>query len=240
MTGIYRMANLCIRIDSVFAYVHELCAAYRCGGAPDFAVQTGQADIDGEREKSLRAGLPSAPYEDGYLESLAVYRRIAERLPEYGGFVFHGSALAADGQGYLFTAASGTGKSTHARLWRELLGSRAVMINDDKPVIRFMDGKATVCGTPWDGKHRLSGNITAPLKAVCILERAKENAIREITKDEALPMLIQQAYRPADPAALAKTLSLLERLPARLYRLRCNMEIGAAALSYNTMKEEEP
>ena len=161
-------------------------------------------------------------------------------MPEYDTFLFHGSAVAADGAAYIFTAKSGTGKSTHAALWREMLGERAVMVNDDKPLLRVhLDGTATVYGTPWDGKHHLSHNAV-PVRAICILERAHENRIRRITKAEALPMLIQQAYRPADPAALQKTLMLLDRLNVKLFRLGCNMDLSAARLSYNAMKEEQP
>ena len=153
--------------------------------------------------------------------------------------LFHGSGVAVDGAGYLFTAKSGTGKSTHTRLWRELLGDRAIMINDDKPLIRISDSGAIIYGTPWDGKHHLSNNIAVSLKAICILERAKENAILPVTREEALPMLIQQTYRPADPLTLAETLTLIDRLgmEVKLYRLRCNMDISAAKLSYGTMKE---
>ena len=240
MIKVYRFAGLDIQVESVHETVHQLCKEYRFDGIPCFAVKTDAADIELEREKAvkedIKEGREPILWMDGYLETLAVYRKIAEILPEYDGFVFHGSAIAVDRQGYIFTAASGTGKSTHARLWRELLGNRAVMVNDDKPIIRFVDGAPYVFGTPWDGKHHLSANITVPLKAICILERAKENSIHEITKRDALPMLIQQAYRPADPQALAKTLKLIYRMQARLYRLRCNMEISAAELSYGTMK----
>ena len=223
------MADLNIRINTLFAYTQDLCAAYVAAGASELTVCSSRQAIERERG---RAGA----YPDDYLESLAVYREIAERLPTYEGFVFHGSAIAVDGLGYVFTAKSGTGKSTHARLWRELLGGRAVMVNDDKPVVRFLHGVPFLFGTPWDGKHRLSCNTAVPLKAVCILERAEENSIREIGKREALPMLIGQAYRPADPLALEKTLSLIDRLQPRLYRLSCNMDGSAAALSYEIMK----
>ena len=160
-------------------------------------------------------------------------------MPFRDTFLFHGSAVAVDGAAYLFTARSGTGKSTHTRLWREMLGDRAVMVNDDKPLIRLTEDGAVVYGTPWNGKHRLGTNISVPLKAVCILERAKQNTIRAITREEAFPMLIQQSYRPLDPAALAKTLSLVDRLSrtVSLYRLGCNMDPEAAELSYNIMKE---
>ena len=236
MTGIYRLAGLNVEITSVYPRVHNLCRNYRLDGAdncrPDISVCTGPVDIDFERDKSGRK------YSDRYLEQLAVYRKIAEKLPRYNAFLFHGSAVAVDGEGYVFTAVSGTGKSTHVRLWRELLGDRAVMVNDDKPLIRVTDTGTFVCGSPWDGKHRLSSNIEVPVRAICILERAQENRISEITQAETLPMLLQQAYRPFDPAALALTMNLVDRMRVKYYRLGCNMEIDAAELSYREMSGE--
>ena len=241
MQHTYRLAGKTITIHTEFSDVHTLCKDYQTDSTADFVVSTAQADIDYEREKSAREdeaeGIPIRPFSDAYLETLAVYRKIAEKMPDYDTSLFHGSCVSVDGAAYLFTAKSGTGKSTHTRLWRELLGDRAVMVNDDKPLIRVNeDGSAVAYGTPWDGKHRLSSNISVLLRAICILERSTDNSIREITKAEALPMLIQQAYRPADPVALAKTLALIDRLNVRLYRLSCNMDISAATLSYETMK----
>ncbi|MBR1739725.1 MAG: hypothetical protein IJ737_05470 [Ruminococcus sp.] len=153
-------------------------------------------------------------------------------------FLFHGFCIAVDGQAYLFTAKSGTGKSTHTRLWREMLGDKAVMVNDDKPLLKCTDRGIIAYGTPYNGKHRLGENIAVPLKAVCILERSPENIIRRIDKSEAYPMLLQQAYRPADKAALSLTLSLIDRLAAQteLYRLGANMDISASETAYNAMK----
>ena len=238
----YQFVGRVVEVSSLHPDVHTLCADYRTEGPPDFAVETTRADIDFEREKSAREdaaqGIPTRRFSDGYLETLAVYRKIAEKMPEYDTVLFHGSCVAVDGVGYLFTAKSGTGKSTHTRLWRELLGKRAVMVNDDKPLIRLTDSSAVVYGTPWDGKHRLSANIAVPLKAICILERAAQNVIRPITAGEAYPMLLQQVYRPMDPAALGKTLTLLDRLAGAvtLWRLGCNMELEAAQVAYDGMK----
>jgi len=240
---LYRLADRIIEIRSLHLMIHEQCREYRAVGVPDFRIEITPSDIVFEREKSAQADKAEERaiqfYSDGYLETLAAYRKIAERMPEYDTILFHGSCVAVDGAGYLFTAKSGTGKSTHTRLWRELLGDRAIMINDDKPLIRISDSGAIIYGTPWDGKHHLSNNIAVSLKAICILERAKENAILPVTREEALPMLIQQTYRPADPFTLAKTLTLIDRLgmEVKLYRLRCNMDISAAKLSYGTMKE---
>ena len=242
MTGVYRFAEIPIEVSSAHSSVHQLCEEYRCGGIPCFAVHTTAQDIAYERIKSAREsakeGRETVSWPDAYLETLAVYRKIAERMPDYDAFLFHGSAIAVDGDAYIFTARSGTGKSTHARLWRKLLGSRAMMVNDDKPLIRVCpNGAAIVYGTPWDGKHHLSNYTSAPVKAICILDRSPKNWIRRVSKPEALPMLLQQTYRPADPDALAKTLTLLDRLNVGFYRLGCNMDISAAELSYQTMKE---
>ena len=242
MSELYRFADITIAVDTLGPETHELCAAYRAEGSAAFSVATAREDIEFEREKSAREdaleGIPVRQFSDGYLETLAVYRKIAEKLPAYGALLMHGSCVAADGEGYLFTAKSGTGKSTHTRLWRELLGERAVMINDDKPLIRLTDEGVRIYGSPWDGKHRLSCNLSVPLKAICILRRAPENSIEPISAAEAYPMLLQQIYRPADPEALAKTLALIDRLAEslRFYRLDCNRELDAARLSYETMR----
>ena len=241
MEGLYRFAGRAVAVSTLLPDTHDLCAGYRAEGPADFSVATVEADIAFERERSLleeaREGLPHREYPEGYLETLAVYRKIAERMPEYDTILFHGSCVAVDGLGYLFTAKSGTGKSTHTRLWRERFGNRAVMVNDDKPLLRIAGDGVTVCGTPWDGKHRLSADLSVPLQGLCILERAKENAIRPITAAEAYPMLLQQAYRPMNSAAMAKTLLLIDRLAAAvpLWRLGCNLDSEAAQVAYDAM-----
>jgi hypothetical protein len=237
------LAGITFRILSQYPDIERLCHAYKTMDPSEIELRISLGDITLERERSarddIRCGRQVKDWPDGYLETLAVYRKIAERIPAYNTFLFHGSCVAVDGIGYLFTAKSGTGKSTHSRLWRELLGDRAVMVNDDKPLIRVNpDGTATVYGTPWDGKHHLSTNIAVPLKAICILERAKQNTIRQITAGEAYPMLLQQAYRPMDSTALSKTLTLIDKLAASvsLWRLGCNTDIEAARVAYKAMK----
>ena len=238
-----RIADLNIEIRNIYPSTREYCKEYLLEESVscDLSFEISEDDIRFERDRSKREDIAEGrdvrEFSDAYLETLAVYRKIAESLPLYDTFLFHGSAVAAGGEGFLFTAASGTGKSTHTALWRELLGDRAVMVNDDKPLIRIgSDGSAVVYGTPWDGKHRISSNVSVPLKAVCILERAEENRIKRITKQEAYPMLMQQVYRPSDTDAMRRTLELIDSMDTDIYRLGCNMDISAAELSYETMK----
>jgi len=194
------------------------------------------------REKSAHEdeveGIPIRHFSDSYLEELAVYRKIAEQMIDFDTVLFHGSVVAVDGVGYLFTAKSGTGKSTHTRLWREYFGDRAIMVNDDKPLLHIGDIGVVAYGTPYNGKHRLGSNISVPLKALCILTRDNDNQIESITREQAYTMLLQQVYRPADILKMAKTLELVDRLAdsVKLYLLGCNMDISAAKVAYKGMQ----
>lgn len=238
-TDYYRIADKTICISSLYGEVQRLCANYRIPSCePDLHVSIQQTDIDFERDRSRREGtyLSSS---DAYLETLAVYRKIAEWMPLHRTMLFHGSAVAVDGACYLFAAKSGTGKSTHARLWRELLGSRAVMVNDDKPLLRVGDEGVEVCGTPWNGKHHLDTNTIVPLRAVCFLERAEDNSICRIDAQDGYVGLLKQTYRPMEETALIKTLHYINTLATTvpLYQLRCNMDLDAARVSYGAMAD---
>jgi energy-coupling factor transporter ATP-binding protein EcfA2 len=102
-------------------------------------------------------------------------------------------------------------------------------------------GKVWVCGTPWNGKHGLGTKITVPLKGLCILERAEENSIRPVTLPEVLPLLMQQSFRPRNPASVHRVLELLSKLSEStgLYRLGCNLDPQAAMVAYQGMNRKE-
>lgn len=237
-----RLAGQVIEAVCVNAQMKRYCADYLCTDEPAVRIETTQADIEFEREKSAREdeyeGIPVRQFSDAYLETLALYRKIAVNMLDHDTILFHGSVISVDGEAYLFTAKSGTGKSTHTRLWREIFGERAVMVNDDKPLLQISESGIVAYGTPWRGKHGLGSNMAAPLKAICILERAKENTIRQIGFGEAYSILLQQCYRPQDAAALMKTLKLVDKLGnnVSLFRLGCNMDREAAIVAYNGMK----
>ena len=233
-----KLADVNIGVTSIYDTTKIFCTDYLTNDLPDFTVTITESDIEHEKNKS-RKHSPDLKFTPEYLETLAVYRKIAEKMPEYDTILFHGSVIAVDGIAYMFTAKSGTGKSTHARLWRELLGSRAVMINDDKPLLKITDTAVTAYGTPWNGKHRLGCNISAPLKAVCVLSRSEQNGIEPLTKAEALKHLYTQTYRPESLTSAQKTMKLIDDLAntVKLYSLKCNMHPTAAQTAYNAIKD---
>lgn len=233
-----KLAGTPIRVFAMYERSRDLCAGYFSEEEPVFDVAVTPEMIARERE---HAGEDNGMYSDAYLEQLAIYREIAEKMVERDVLLFHGSAIEVDGAVYLFTAPSGTGKSTHARLWRETLpelGHTVSMVNDDKPLLKFADDGIFVCGTPWNGKHRLGENTIAPLRAICRICRGETNEIRKMSGMERLPVLLSQTYRPKEREGIRKSLALLGRLSqeADMYELHCNMEKEAALVSFEGMR----
>ena len=232
------LAGFAIRVNSLYDEVYKLCADYL---APDaeaaLEITVTPADIAAEREKSMRQDMAEGRvpviYPDPYLETLAVYRRIAETMPKRGVFLLHGSAVALDGRAWIFTAPSGVGKTTHTKLWLEHIAGSFV-VNGDKPLICCHGGGFEVCGTPWAGKEGWNLNTSVPLKGVVFLQRGEENQIEAVPASGVLPQLLTQTYRPADTEAQRETLRLLQALcrDVPFYRLFCNTQPEAALTAF--------
>lgn len=231
----YKIADVVFETNHIYSYTPKLCRNYLYDGdlPPAFVAEIKEEDIAEERTKAGAEGFP-----DAYLESLALFRKLCDyTLKNADGMIFHSSAIAVDGKGYLLTAPSGTGKSTHARLLKELLGDRLVYINDDKPIIRLTDGKFYVYGTPWNGKHHLDTNARAEIKAICEIKRGTENSIVRLAPKDMLAVAFNQTLRPETEEDMDKYLTLLDKLlnSVELFRLYCNVSEEAAKLSYGEM-----
>lgn len=163
----------------------------------------------------------------------------SDRLTYLGGMVLHGSSIAYKGNGLVFSAPSGTGKSTHAGLWREVYGDDVVTVNDDKPAIRFTEaGQPLVYGTPWSGKTELNTNTVAPLRAIVFLERKPHNEIRRLSATEALLYMGRELALPYHDDALCETLwdtatRLVQSVP--VFLLGCTASAEAVMLVHKTL-----
>lgn len=230
----YKIADVVFDAEISYRYTKDLCCEYEYSGdeQPAFTTKITEQDV------LYEASLTEEKFPMAYLESLALFRKLCNYcLEKADGIIFHSSAIAVDGEAYLFTAPSGTGKSTHTRLWREMLGEKAVMINDDKPIVRLIDGEFYVYGTPWTGKHKLGTNGRAKIKAICAISQAKENVIRRASTGEMLMVILNQTIRPKELSNMDKLLSLIEKMLINvgIYHLGCNISREAAELSYKTM-----
>jgi hypothetical protein len=225
------IVGVSIRIEAIFPSTKSFCKDYLTTKEPEFTITITQSDIDFERDITMNH------FSDAYLETLALHRKLAVKLLDYDVLLIHGSVVAVDGQAYLFAAKSGTGKTTHTRLWIKNFPD-AYVVNGDKPLVKITNDNAIAYGTPWRGKENYGTNTNIPLKAICMLERDTYNHIEQITKNEALPMLFQQIYCHNDREAMSKTLGLINRLRnnTELYRLGCNMLDEAAYVAYEGMR----
>jgi len=238
------LAGQTVAIRNIYDEVYHLCRDY-LSDVPEaaFHVETAPEDIAFERDKSLREaaleGKPAVLYPESYLETLSVYRKIAAGMLKYDTWLIHGSAVAVGHEAFLFTAPSGTGKTTHTKLWLEQVPG-AFVINGDKPLLRMRAGICEACGTPWSGKEAMNRNVIVPLRAICFLNRGSDNRIEEIPFRDAAPLLLQQSCRYSDSLMMQKTMQLVKQLGVcvRFYRLSCNMELEAALVSWNGMRSK--
>ncbi len=235
------IAGTVFEVHSLFDSTRDYCKDYLTEKEPDHRIEVAREDLIFEQEmldeEAREEGLKRRRFSDPFLERTVIQRKVADCLLSRDILLVHGSAVAVDGEGYLFTAKCGTGKSTHTRLWREAFGSRAVMVNDDKPFLKITPSGTTLYGAPWSGKHGLDTNTAVPLKGICILNRGPENRIQRISPEEALPMLLHQTHQPPDPAQLSRRKALVDTLTATvpLWHMLCTPEVRAALTAWNAM-----
>lgn len=166
----------------------------------------------------------------------------ASKLLENNGFVVHSSAVAYEGNAYLFSAASGTGKSTHTEYWQEVFGfDKAVIINDDKPALREIDGVFYASGTMFSGKSPISENISVPVKALCFIHRSQKNEIKRLESSEVLSLVFEQTLRPRDPVKITELTSVLDSFLKKVpvYSLGVTNSPDAAEFAYNAIKADQ-
>lgn len=163
-----------------------------------------------------------------------------ESLLSFDGFMLHSSSVMMDGKAYLFSAPSGTGKSTHTGLWLKVFGDRAKILNDDKPAIRTIDKIAYAYGTPWSGKTDLNINTCVPIQGICFLERATENYIEQIPTADAIWKILDQTIRPFQVSEMDKLLNNIDKLLkcVKVYKMGCNISDEAPMVSYQGMNGE--
>ena len=244
-----KIADVLMDVSSQYAMLAEYCRDYM---VEDSAEEVSERlvltmeDIEKERTIAEKSGEPVSTlgsqqnmpqYSPQYLETLAALRKIADFMPEKDCFLMHGAVVAWKNQGYLFTAPSGTGKSTHLALWKKYLGDQAEVINGDKPILKVTEDEVWVYGTPWAGKEQWQVNKKVALKGICFLERGEKNSIQKIDSFSALPFLMRQVYFTDAPQSAGKTMELLDQMLkiVPLYKMKCDISKEAFECSFGAM-----
>ena len=233
---VLEIAGLATCVQPMFFSTREYCHSYLTEREPEFFVEVTEEDLIRQQaildQEADEEGLRRRKFTDPFLERTVIQEKIARKLLERDTLLLHGSTVAVDGQAYLFTAPCGTGKSTHTRLWRELFGDRAMMVNDDKVFLQLRPDGVWACGSPWTGKHGIGSKITVPLKGICFLRRGTENQIQKAQAQKWQPELVHQCFLP-ETQYLPLVLQLAQRVP--LWEMSCTKAIQAAAIAYETM-----
>ena len=225
---IYEIAGLKVKMKPKYGRLMRQSASYRSSGESVMTIEPNPFD-----EARVVMDKPSEEEREYICCSAAFCREIIR----HGRFFLHASAVVYEGEAYLFSAPSGTGKSTHTALWRERFPG-SYILNDDKPVIWPGEEQITVWGTPFAGKTNLQVNQGVPLKAICFLKQDSENQIQKVTEDQALALMLNNTWRPMDNARMNLLLDMLEQVVTKIdiYEMSCTRETEAAELSYRVMK----
>lgn len=161
-----------------------------------------------------------------------------DKITMLGGAVLHGSAISYKGDGIIFSAASGVGKSTQTQLWKKIFGDDVEFVNDDKPAIRIYDEMPYVFGTPWSGKTDLNSNIKVPLKAIVFLQRACENKIEKLNERQSIFYLTEQLNKNFfDPEIGRRNLDIVENIIMKVpvFKLSCTISHEAVYKVFNEL-----
>lgn len=172
------------------------------------------------------------------IEYIFLGQMFYRKILRFGGILLHSSAVVKDGVAYLFSAPSGTGKSTHTSLWLKKFDD-AYILNDDKPAILFIDNKLYASGTPFSGKCDLSKNEIVPLQGICFIERSENNWIKPLDKKQAIFEILNQTERIPYQEDTLLILDLIDKVVsnAKIYKMGCNISSEAVDTSYNEMKK---
>ena len=212
------------------------CVDFLTDEEPDYTITMTEEDLKNESSNS----------NDGHVyvneEISALYRKIADLLVENNVIVFHSSAISVDGNGFLITARSGVGKSTHAKLLSEYIDDSFKYINDDKPLLKVEDNNVTIYSSPWNGKERRGNNISAPLRAIIFLNRGETNTYRKIdNKEEIYIRMLSQIYLPKEKSKREKALKIVDLLlkNVNFYEINVNKDLESAKMTYERIIKNE-
>ena len=229
---VYEIANLRVRIENQYEYTTKFCREYLS------ADQASPVDITATvtEEEFAKEKAQSSEFSDGYIENICLYRSLCLQLPRFQRMLLHASVLEFDGNAYAFLGRSGTGKSTHTRLWMQTIKNCRI-VNGDKPILEKTDEGFIAHGTPWRGKENWGEKRSALVKGLCFIEQAKENSIVKLSPSETSVRLFQQILLPTEMQEVGATLDMLDRFIAKTpaYLLQCDISKKAVETSFTAL-----
>ena len=228
---------------SSFGFEEDLtqCTLYRYGGGYLFEMVKDEVSYlftKDDDSNIVKANYGTYESVDISLLRFGLWLMFGLCIVPLGAIAIHSSVLVKDGGAVLCLGESGTGKSTHTRLWREHIEG-TTLLNDDSPIIRLVDGVPTAFGSPWSGKTPCYRNLSFPIRGFIRLSQAPYNKIHRLSVLNAIGALLPScppafAYDDSLQDSICDTLSdMISHVP--VYHLECLPDAAAAELSYNTI-----
>ena len=193
-------------------------------------------DLSIDRMNELKVTYHYLTLED--IEYIFLGQLFYKYILQHDGILLHSSCVVKDNKAYLFSAPSGTGKSTHTTLWLEEFKD-AYILNDDKPAIIYKDNTLYAAGTPFSGKHDISRNLLVPIQGICFLERSETNWIKEIDKKQAIFEILNQTERVPYKEDMSLILHHISNIVSNItvHKMGCNISKEAVYTAYNKMSK---
>ncbi len=232
--AVYMIADIPVEYECKFDLLKSRSEKYKApeGTKPYFTIE-----IPREYYEKKHGMYPKLS--DEIIEYMGVSTAFYKKLLSYNGMMIHASAVAYKGNAYLFSAPSKTGKSTHTEMWQKVFGKEnALIINDDKPAIRKINGVYYAFGTPFSGKYDISINRGFPIKGICFIRRSDKNEIHHIDMKTAMIPLMNMTIRPVEEGNMDLLCSVADGVLKKndFYAFDCTPEESAAEVAYNAMK----
>ena len=217
----YLIADFIVEIEPKFDYLKKLCEPFL---------------YEGERSADFSA-IPSASYLNSLLSRMVEGSTIDEaeefatasifnrKIIHRGAMLVHSSALVFDG------------KATHTKMWLKRFGSKAHILNDDKPVVKIKNEVPLCCGTPFDGGSGIADNETVPVGAIIFIERSDDNFVTVPDTKEIVQRLYKSTVKFVNKSDGMSLLSNLDNLirHIKFYVLHCNTDDSAVDVAYNNI-----
>lgn len=152
--------------------------------------------------------------EDAYVEYKSLIELTSRFLLPYRQCLFHAVALCWQEKAWLFTGPSGTGKTTQYKKWKVKYRDKVQMICGDMPLLEWrVNDTIWVHPSPWNGKERMKGKVSAPLGGIVLLEQANENSVRRMKPIESgVPLFLQMAVRPESEEQISQMSELVNNM----------------------------
>ena len=222
LSEFYEFGGTLFRIDSEEPLLEsKYTAPFACAGTktPDFVITvgySGEKTQNGFSNANRSGSSVRIEFAERYrgkisaknaLEESGIFRMLAKR----GGVVLHSSyVFTKQGEALLFSAPSGTGKSTQAELWRSYAGAK--VINGDRALIKAQNG-VTANGIFFSGTSGICENVTAPIRAIVLLRQSFANELKKVSGKEAFMRLLPQcSYYPKEEENLKLVTGILAEI----------------------------